>query len=58
MEPVKEPESTWQKHDTTPETGLCARPWCDDAALPGEEYCKECLFEVLAIESEIMGDAA
>lgn len=26
--------------------GLCFNPWCDDAALPDNDLCRECLMEV------------
>lgn len=45
--------------ETHPEsTGLCASPFCDDAALPGEEYCRECFAELVAWEDSMTGDAA
>ncbi len=31
------------------EAGLCTRHWCDDAALPDEEYCRDCFDELAAI---------
>lgn len=40
------------------ETGLCARPWCEDAALPNEEFCADCLADVLAIEDQLLGGEA
>lgn len=36
-------ETTHEQHRSA--TGLCASEWCDDAALPGEEYCRECIAE-------------
>lgn len=47
-------ETTWQNHQVTPETGLCDRPYCDDLALPGEEYCRDCLREIMTWEAEII----
>lgn len=40
------------------ESGLCSRPWCEDAALPNEEFCRECLLDILAMEAELLGDEA
>lgn len=49
-------DETWPHHSATPDTGLCERPYCDDAALPGEEFCADCLREILALEEELIGE--
>lgn len=36
-----------------PGTGLCANPWCQDAALPDDEFCGNCLLEVEAMLAEL-----
>ena len=33
-------------------TGLCARPWCDDAAIPDGEFCPECEGDVAVMLAE------
>lgn len=40
------------------ETGICSRPWCQDAALPDDEFCAECLLEVEAMLAELESDEA
>ena len=38
-------------------SGLCER--ChNDVALPDEDFCETCYSEVLALEAELLGDAA
>lgn len=39
--------------DEHPETGLCVNAWCENAALPDDEFCAECLLEVERILAEL-----
>lgn len=40
------------------ETGLCVNTWCDDAALPDEEFCRDCFASALEAEAEFLGGEA
>lgn len=35
-----------------PSTGLCANGWCQDAALPDQDLCRECLLDLLEFTVE------
>lgn len=41
-----------------PETGLCANSWCQDAALPDDEFCRECFLDVERLLAELEPDEA
>lgn len=51
-------ETTWPHHTASPETGLCERPYCDDVALPGEEFCRECLRDIFTMELDLFEEDA
>lgn len=44
------------ERDEHPETGLCVNEWCQDAALPDDEFCAECLLEAERILAELEPD--
>lgn len=60
LEPIvnRDPGDETDAVDPHIETGLCVNTWCDDVALPEEEFCRDCFADALAAEAEFLGGEA
>lgn len=47
-------EAVHEPHEPHLETGLCVNTWCNDAALPDEEFCRDCYAGALEAEAELL----
>lgn len=46
-------ETTVEPHEYV--TGLCASDWCQDAALPAGEYCRDCEEDIRMLREQLEG---